>query len=78
MKELINLFLCLLRRWNKLTNLISISHHTNLISATILTILCSDSEQFSGDLVTAIPDVQVALGKNLEFILLASDGLRLH
>ncbi|KAL5539335.1 hypothetical protein UlMin_024317 [Ulmus minor] len=32
--------------------------------------------QFSGDLVTATPDVfQVALGKDTEFVLLASDGL---
>lgn len=38
--------------------------------------LCFVSVQFSGDLVIASPDVfQVALGKDIEFILLASDGL---
>lgn len=34
------------------------------------------SIQFTGDLVTASPDVyQVALGQDAEFIVLASDGL---
>ena len=57
----------------------STSFDDNWLLFIVLTIsffYCCGSVQFRGDLVTASPDVfQVTLGKDAEFLLLASDGL---